>query len=193
MPRSSSARGALELRATSGFEPSANRLLEAGRRLDLPGLDLGLCDGELGEDRLRHDAGRAGDVDATLREAEDAILTAVELAVLERGDRQVHGLVDLLDGRREDLRANGLLVVVDADAPDLLLAGRIERAEAAAAGDLEHDVRARRELRLGEALALRLVGERAGVAVEQLDARVGRLGARAVAGDVADDRRDLET
>src|SRR5690349_7554642 len=179
MPRSSSASGALELRVVPAgcVSPVKRALLDHAGRNDLSGLDQCLHDCQLGEDRLRHAARRRGDVDAALLEAEDAVLAAVVLARLEVADRQVDGLVDLLDGRGEDLRADGLLVVVDADAPDLLLAGRVERAEAAAAGDLEHDVRARGDLRLGEALALGLVGERARVAVERLDARVALLGA----------------
>ena len=83
------------------------------------------------------------------------------------------------------------LVGVDADALLALLLGRVQRAEAALAGDLEHDARALRDLVERDLLALRLVDEVLGVGVERLDVRVGRLGARLVARDVVVDRRDL--
>src|SRR5689334_7598612 len=167
MPRSSSA-GAPELRgavcwAASGTGP---RLLHHVRRDDLAGLDLSLDRVQALDHLGRHDAARAGEVDAALLEAEQAVMPAVELALLEVADRLEHGLVDLLDGRGQDERAERVLVVVDADAPHVVLPGRVERAEAAAAGDLEHDVRAGRDLRRGEALALVLGDEVVRVAVE---------------------------
>ncbi len=83
------------------------------------------------------------------------------------------------------------LVGVDADAPDALLLRRVERAEAAAARDLEDDDRARGDLVERDLLALRLVLEVLRVAVERLHARERGLRARLVAGDVAVDRRLL--
>ena len=59
------------------------------------------------------------------------------------------------------------LVGVDADALHALLLGRVERAEAALAGDLEDDLRALRDLVERELLALRLVDEVLRVAVER--------------------------
>ena len=72
-----------------------------------------------------------------------------------------------------------------------LLLGRVERAEAALAGDLEDDLRALRDLVERELLAEVLLDEVLGVAVEGLDVRVGLLGAGLVAGDVGVHRRDL--
>ena len=119
--------------------------------------------------------------------------TAGEDALLELEHGRVHGEVDLLDGRRQHVGAEVVLVGVDADAPHALGVGRAQRAEAAAAGDREDDVGALRELRLRERLALGRVGERVGVAVQRLDARACRLGARLEARDVVVDRRDLDS
>ena len=83
------------------------------------------------------------------------------------------------------------LVGVDADALHALLLGRVERAETAAAGDREDDLRALADVLEAELLALGLVDEVLRVAVQRLDVRVGRLRARLVAGDVGVDRRDL--
>ena len=74
---------------------------------------------------------------------------------------------------------------------DALLLGRVERAEAALAGDLEDDLRALRDLVERELLAEVLLDEVLGVAVEGLDVRVGLLGAGLEAGDVGVHRRDL--
>ena len=121
------------------------------------------------------------------------------VAALERAAVRVDRLivsktadVDLLQRARQDARAEVGLVGVDADAPDVLLLRRVEGAEAAAAGDLEDDVGALGDLVQRDLLALRLVGEvTASSRSSTLIARVGRLGASLVAGDVAVDRRDL--
>ena len=131
------------------------------------------------------------EADAAALDAGDDVGAALELAVLGALDRVEHGHVDLLQGRGEDVRAEVGLVGVDADALDALLLGRVERAEAALAGHLEDDLRALRDLVERDLLALRLVDEVLRVAVQRLDARVGRLGARLVARDVVVDRRDL--
>ena len=55
------------------------------------------------------------------------------------------------------MRAEEGLVGVDADPPDVLLLRRVERAETAAAGDLEDDARALLDLVQGDLLALGLV------------------------------------
>jgi hypothetical protein len=80
--------------------------------------------------------------------------------------------------------AQEALVGVDADALGALLLGRVERAEAALAGDLEDDRGAVVELVERDLLALGLVDEVLRVAVQGLDRRVGRLRARLIAGDV---------
>src|SRR5581483_9262148 len=73
-----------------------------------------------------------------------------------------------------------------------LLLGRVERAETAAAGHLEDDLRALADLVERDALALVLRHEVLRVAVERLDARVGRLRAGLEARDVADHGRDRD-
>ena len=69
----------------------------------------------------------------------------------------------------------------------------LQRAEAAAAGDLEHRLRALGDVLERELLALRggRVGEVVRVVDEHLEALVDRLGAGSVAGDPVVDRRDL--
>src|SRR3954451_22910295 len=77
---------------------------------------------------------------------EHRVLAAPERVVLDVGDRLEHRLVDLLERRGHHLRAEIRLVGVDADALDVLLLGRVERAEPALAGDLEDDLRALADL-----------------------------------------------
>ena len=72
-----------------------------------------------------------------------------------------------------------------------LLLSRVERAEAAAAGHLEDDLRAPRDLVERDLLALRLVDEVLRVPVKRLDLGIGLLGARLEAGDIVVHRRDL--
>src|SRR4051794_32076169 len=124
-------------------------------------------------------------------DVEDRVLAALERAVLRLLDGVVHGDVDLLDGAREHLRAEVGLVGVDADALDALLLRRVQRAEAALAGDLEDHLRALGDLVERLLLAEVLLDEVLRVAVERLDARVGLLGAGLEARDVAVHRRDL--
>ncbi len=111
-------------------------------------------------------------------DAEDEVRAALVLARERPLDRLVDALVDLLDRARQHLRAEVQLVAVDADPPDVGLLGRVEDAEAAAAGDLEHDLRALGDLLQCDLLALRLVDEVLGVAVELGRARVGGLARR---------------
>ena len=75
------------------------------------------------------------------------------------------------------MRAEVGLVGVDADALQVLALSRVQRAEAAAARDLEDDLRALGDLVERDLLALRLVGEALRVAVQGLDGRVGLLSA----------------
>src|SRR5919199_206230 len=159
--------------------------------LDLPGGDL-LMDllhllDEGGRDLLRDLA----DPDAAVLDAERRVAAALERARLHLLDRRVDGHVDLLQRARQDVAAEVRLVGVDADPPDLLLLRRVQGPEAAAAGDLEHDVRAGRDLVERELLARRHVGEALRIAVQDLDRLVGLLRAGLVAGDVMVDRRDL--
>ena len=79
---------------------------------------------------------------------------ALELAGLGLLDRVVDADVDPLDRAREDVLRERELVDVDADAPHAGLSGRVQDAEAAAAGDLELDLRALADLVLRDRLAL---------------------------------------
>src|SRR6476619_3494653 len=130
--------------------------------------------------------------DAVLVEAEDGVPAARERPVLHRLDRQEDGAVDTLERARQDVRAEERLVPVDPDRPDALVLRPGDRTEAAAAGDLEDDLRARRDLVQRKLLALRLVLPVLGVAPLHLRPRDGRFGARAIAGDEAVDRGLLE-
>ena len=96
------------------------------------------------------------DAGALLGDAEHEVGAALELAVDELADDVDDGDVDALGGRGEQLLGADLqrLVGVDADAPEALVASRVDGAEAALARDLEDDVRALGDLLLGEALAL---------------------------------------
>src|SRR5215216_640534 len=188
IPRSSSAGASPDIGSvvTAGL-----RLLDLGRDVgDLARLDLlhHLVDLLLVLRALRRDLAEA---DTARLDVEHGVRAALEGAVLDRLDRVVDGHVDLLEGARDDVRAEVALVGIDADALDVLLLRRVERAEAALAGDLEDDLRALRDLVERELLAEVLLDEVLGVAVEGLDVRVGLLGAGLEAGDVAVDRRDL--
>src|SRR5919107_1265085 len=166
-------------------------LLDLGRDVrDLPRLDLGLDLVHLVDVLLALGVDLAV-ADAARGHVEHGVRAGLEGALLDLLDRREHGLIDLLERRGHDLVAQVALVGVDADALHALLLGRVERAEAAAAGDLEDDLRALRDLVERELLAEVLLDEVLGVAVEGLDVRVGLLGAGLVAGDVAVDRRDL--
>ena len=78
---------------------------------------------------------------AVVGDLERRVGAARELAVLDLLDRVEHRDVDLLDRRGQDVGAEVGLVGVDADALHALLLGRVERAEAALARDLEDDAR----------------------------------------------------
>ena len=110
----------------------------------LPGDDLLLDLLHLRLDRPRAPSARTSRADAVLLEPVDGVLAALEVAVLRVLDREVDRRVDALQRRGEDVRAEEALVGVDADAPDVLRLRGVERAEAAAARDLEDDNRARR-------------------------------------------------
>src|SRR5215208_335403 len=182
----------------AGAAPDIGSVVTAGLRL----LDLGRDVGDLARLDLLHDLvdlllvlralrGDLAEADTAGLDVEDLVRAALEGAVLSRLDRLEHGDVDLLQRAGDDVRAEVALVGIDADALDVLLLRRVERAEAALAGDLEDDLRALRDLVERELLAEVLLDEVLRVAVEGLDVRVGLLGAGLEAGDVAVDRRDL--
>src|SRR5215211_8857574 len=181
--------------ARGGARSRSHRL-----RLGNAGRDLAdLAVGDLAADLLhrveiarRDPLADRPEADALFSEAEDRIPAAAPRAVLDRLDRREDGGVDLLLGAREDVRPQERLVRVHADSPHLLLAGRVERAEAAAARNLEHHTGAAADLVQGELLALRLVVPVGRVPVDHLDPGVGLLGARLVARDEPVDRRLFE-
>src|SRR5688572_14037923 len=144
-------------RSIQGYRdpPKGPLLLDLGRDVrDLARLDLRLDLVDLvdvllalGVDLAVADAAR-GDVEHVVR-------AGLEVARLDLLDRREHGLVDLLERRGHDLITQVALIGVDADALHALLLGRVERAEAAAAGHLEDDLGALGDLVEGDLLALR--------------------------------------
>ncbi len=97
--------------------------------------------------------------DPAVRDVEERVAATLERAVDDVLHRLEHGDVDLLRRAREDVRAEVALVGVDADPPYALLLRGLQRAEPAAAGRGEHDVRPLRDLVERDLLALRLVDE----------------------------------
>ena len=81
------------------------------------------------------------------------------------------------------------MVDIDSDPPDSTLACRLQRPEAAGAGDLEHDSRALRDLAQGDRPPFHGVYEVVGIAVQRRDARIGSLRSCLVPGDPPLDRR----
>src|SRR6478752_5869941 len=170
-------------------DTGARGLELAGRDLLRPGVELGDqgCAGRsLGADLAV--------TDAAVLHVEETVDTALILALRDELDRLRDACIDLLLCARENRRAEERLVVVDTDAPGTRSVGSgRDGAEAAATGNLEHDVRALTDLVESNRLALVLRDEVLRVAVERLDARLHLLGAVLVAGDVCVDGRDLET
>src|SRR5450631_281125 len=124
---------------------------DVGRWRERARLDLGLNVVQFGLDVGRKREVVQGVPGAAVRDVERQ-RAARERAVNHVLDRCVCGDVHLLEGARYDRRVRALLVGVDADAVDLGLARRLQHPEAAAAGDLEQDVRLRGDLTYGDAL-----------------------------------------
>ena len=112
-------------------------LLDLRRRLDLAGDDLRAKERDLLENRSRHDRADLAQGDAVVLQVEGEVAATLELAALRTLDGEVDAVVDALDRARQDVRAEVRLVDVDADALDAGLLRRVERAEAARAGDCE--------------------------------------------------------
>src|SRR5215208_5115273 len=132
-------------------------LAELARDGDVPARDLLRDPVELLAVLLRNLRADRPEADALLREAERDVATTLPRPVLHALDHAEDAFVDLLLRARQHVRTEERLVRVDADPPHVLLARGVERAEPAAAGDLEHDLRALLDLVQRELLALRLV------------------------------------
>ena len=104
-------------------------------------------------------------------------------------DRVEHGHVHPLHRARQDVPAEVGLVDIDSDPPDSTLACRLQRPEAAGAGDLEHDSRSLRDLAQGDRPTFHRVEEVVGIAVQRRDARIGSSRPCLVAGNPPLDRR----
>src|SRR3954452_8744568 len=138
-------RGAGRRRPAPSRVPLLDRLRDALDRARLQRHEL-LGDGAA--DRGRDARAPLADPDAVVLRREDRVEAPAERAagLRARRDRVVDRDVDLLLRAREDVRPEVGLVGVDADAHHVLLLRRVERAEAAAAGDLEDDAGAVRDL-----------------------------------------------
>src|SRR5919201_3491772 len=169
---------------------SMRNVLLRPRNLDLARDDLPLQRVHLGDVRLRHLRADLAEPEAAVLERERHVRPALELAVLRRTDDADHPQVDPLHCAREDVRPEVRLVDIDADAPDLLLLRRLQRAEAARPGDVEDDFRARGDLVQRERLALVLLRERPRVVDVDLDVLDALLRARRIAGEEVLHRRD---
>src|SRR5439155_17351989 len=174
------------------FRFSIRRTLELGRDLQLalddPRLDLV----HRGDEPLRHGRVDPADAHAVVGERELQVAVALELAGLRRLDHVEDAEVNVLDAARQHTLGVLVLVLVDPDAPDVMLGRSGQRAETAAAGDLEQNLRALRDLVLGHRLAEVRLDEVAGVAHEHLDVLVVELRAELVAGDPDVHRRNVQ-
>src|SRR5690242_12060227 len=175
--------------------PVADRwLLRLRGRLDLARDDLRAELVDLLDERRGDGRADLAERDAVVLQVEHEVAAALEArAALSSLDGEVDARVDALHGAGQDVRGVQVeLVDVDADPPDPGVVRRVQGAEAARAGDVELDLRARVDLVLCDRLALRRVEEVLRVALQDLDARVALLRTRLVAGEEGIDRRDLD-
>src|SRR5581483_10891666 len=124
------------------------------RHMDLAGLDLRLELVHLRDECRRHLRADRAHADAVVPEVEQQVGATLEVALLGLLVRREDAGVDPLERAREHVLREAVLVDVDTDAPDTGLGRGVERAETAAAGDLELDLRALADLILGQRLAL---------------------------------------
>src|SRR4051794_29959886 len=168
-------------------------LLDRRRNLQLAGDDLrpvAVHQLDVGRGHGRVDL---ADAHAAVLQVEHEIRAALELALLLLLRDGEDAVVDPLHAAREDALRELELVDVDADAPLAALVGSLERAETAAARDLEEHVRALRDLVRGNGLALVGRDEVLRVLDQDLRSRNSLLRAELVARDPDVDRRDLES
>src|SRR5580765_1626350 len=192
MPRSSRTVEGSTATAADSREAAGGALLERRGDLDLARDDLLLQLVHLFDEGLRHRRVDLADVHAAVLEVEEQVASAPELVLGDELRGLEDAVVDALDAGGEHALRVVVLVLVDADAPDAGLVRGLERAEPAAAGDLEEHLCALRDLVLGHRLALVRSDEVLGVADQDLDLRVVELRAVLVAGDPDVDRRDLQ-
>ena len=144
---------------------------------------------DLGLERPRHLRADRAEADTAVSEGEAGRATGLECPAREVFDRVEHGHVHPLHRARQDVAAEVGLVDIDSDPPDSTLACRLQRPEAAGAGDLEHDSRSLRDLAQGNRSAFHRVDEVVGIGVQRRDARIGSSRACLVAGYPSLDRR----
>src|SRR3954454_12737457 len=175
----------------------------SGRHRDLAGLDLVGVLLDLGLDVVDEATG-GGQADAVGLQVVGDVRAALDLAGDEVADVGLHGVVDPLEHRGHDDRLQRgipdrlVLVGVDADGTGVGGLGRLEDADAGAAGRRVDDVSALVVHALGDDLALGRVVEAGEVTggrdVLDVDGDVGlgRLGAGHVAGLEGLDQRSLD-
>src|SRR5690242_12271635 len=166
--------------------------LQRSGDLDLARDDLLLQLVHLVDEVLRDGGVDLPDVHAAVLQVEEQVVAALELTLRDLLRRVEDAVVDALHARGEDALGVVVLILVDADAPDPGRVGGLERAEAAAAGDLEEHLGTLRDLVLRDGLALVRGDEVLRVPDQDLDVRVVELRAVLVAGDPDVDRRDLQ-
>src|SRR5262245_50152836 len=110
---------------------------ELRRNLQLLLDDLGLVAVHQLDVRLRHGRVDLADAHALVLQVEEQVATLLEAAELGLLDGLVDPVADALDPGRHDSLGVLVLILVDPDAPDLGRSGRLQRAEAAATGNLE--------------------------------------------------------
>src|SRR5512134_85083 len=143
----------------SGSRYRARALCNRVRDRDLPGDDLGADVLELGLKRTRHGRADRAEADTVVLEGEAGRATCLERPAHELLDRVEHGHVEPHQRARQYVPAQMGLVDVDSDPPDSTLPCRLQRPEAARAGDLEHDSRSLRDLAQGDRPAFHRVPE----------------------------------
>src|SRR4029450_1793063 len=157
----------------SGFRYRARALCDRARDRDLPGDDLGPDVLDLCLERAGHRGADRAEADTAVPEGEAVGATGLERPARELLDRVEHGHVHPPHRARQDVTAQMGLVDIDSDPPDPTLACRLQRPEAAGAGDLEDDSRALRDLAQGDRPTFHRVDEAVGIAVQRRDARIG--------------------
>src|SRR5436309_2001015 len=133
----------------SGFRYRARALCDRARDRDLPGDDLGPDVLDLGLERAGHRRADRAEADTAVLKGEAGRATGLERPAHELLDRVEHRYVQPLHGARQYVPAQMGLVYIDANPPDSMLACRLQRPEAASAGDLEDDSRSLRDLAQG--------------------------------------------